>query len=303
MAISDIKEPLERYFAFIRERNEIYYRKTGGQPWPWTEDEILQDYRFTDIYRERDRTSIHYQKTIRDYYTQAEERVLPATVLYRWFNRMSTCEHFFGEPDFGNKSAFERYIDIIGERDIRILLECLEKIPPPHVTGAFIINGKPGYDKGVGVLLYFHEWCKKPWEEQWTEWLLGNPPTLQDMYIWLRQDCTGLGPFMAAQIVADLKYLQFMQNTAEVLDWWTWAAPGPGSQRGLNAVLGRPMTQKWKEKEWQYEIQCLNLRENDALKDLGPFHCQDTQNHCCEFSKYEKTRLGIGRPRQVYRHV
>jgi hypothetical protein len=300
MSIADMEDPFDRYVAFIRERNEVYFRKTSGQPWPWTDDRILQSYRFTEIYRERDRTSLHYQRTIRDFYTQDDAFVLPATVLYRWFNRMETCDYFFNQPEFSGKSVFERYID--GNRDMRILLECLEKIPPPHVTGAFIINGKPGNDKGIGVICYFHEWCKKPWEEQWKEWLLENPPTLQQMYDWLREDCNGLGPFMAAQLVADLKYLPFM-NTVAVEDWWTWAAPGPGSQKGLNAVLGRPMDQHWNEKEWQIEIQCLNQRENEALKDLGPFHCQDTQNHCCEFSKYEKTRLGLGRPRQIFRHA
>jgi hypothetical protein len=297
MSITDIEEPIDRYFAFIRERNEIYHRKTSGQVWPWTEDAILQSYRFTEIYRERDRTSLHYQKMIRKYYTQDDAWVFPATVLYRWFNRIETCEHFFGEPDFGNTSVFERYAE---ERDLRILLECLAKIPTPHVTGAFIINGKQGHDKGEGVLCYFHEWFKKPWEEKWQEWLLEKPPLLREMYDWVRKDSSGLGPFMAAQLVADLKYLPFMHN---VEDWWIWAAPGPGSMKGLNLVMNRPIDQPWGQALWLTTLQELNRIENDALKDLGPFHCQDTQNHCCEFSKYEKARLGIGRPRQVFHHV
>jgi hypothetical protein len=301
MSIQDIQEPIDRYFAFIRERNEIYNRKAGGQEWPWTDDEILRTYRFTDIYRERDRTSLHYQRTVRDYYTQDDAFILPGTVLYRWFNRIETCEHFFQQPDFGNRSVFERYINVDGDKDIRILLECLAKIPTPHVTGAFIINGKPRHEKGEGVLCYFHQWCKKPWEETWQKWLLEKPPTLQQMYEWLREDCYGLGPFMAAQLVADLKYLPFMQYSAIVDDWWTWAAPGPGSMKGLNLVMNRPISQPWPLVEWQTTIQELNSIENDALKDLGPFHCQDTQNHCCEFSKYEKARMGIGRPRQIYR--
>lgn len=298
MSIQDIEDPHERYAAFLRERDAVYWKKTNGGPWPWTEDSILRSYRFTEIYRERDRTSLHYQKTIRDVFTQDDAYVLPATVLYRWFNRMETCDFFFKQAElFSNKSVFEQYIE---SNDIRYLTHCLDKIEPPHVTGAYIINGKPGYTKGEGVLQYFNDWCKKPWEETWKEWLLNNPPTLEEMYNWLRKDCTGLGPFMAAQLVADLKYLPFMQG---VSDWWTWAAPGPGSQKGLNAVLGQPMAQSWNEAKWREEIQKLNEWENEELKDVGVFHCQDTQNHCCEFSKFEKVRLGLGRPRQVYRHV
>jgi hypothetical protein len=208
---------------------------------------------------------------------------------------MSTCDAFFNQPDFDNKSTFERYIT---SNEIDILLNCLSKIPPPHVTGAYIINGEPGYEKGIGVIRRFHLWCQRPWEDTWKMWLMTEPPTLQEMYEWL--DSPGLGSFMTAQIVADLKYLPFIQN---VPDWWTWAAPGPGSMKGLNAVLGRPISQRWREQEWKLEIEHLNALENEALGDLGPFHCQDTQNHCCEFSKFEKTRLGIGRPRQVYHHV
>jgi hypothetical protein len=169
------------------------------------------------------------------------------------------------------------------------------------VTGAFIINGAQGHSKGIGVAIQFHEWCQKPWEGAWGVWT-ANPPTLQDMFIWLRKEATGLGSFMGAQLVADLKYLPFMK---EVEDWWTWASSGPGSQRGLNAIVGRDMNIKWNEKEWWKQLQVLREAENKQLTPLGlgPFHAQDTQNHCCEFSKYEKVRLGIGRPRQVYHHV
>jgi alpha-glutamyl/putrescinyl thymine pyrophosphorylase clade 1 len=300
--ISEIKNPFERYLAFIRERDAIYHRKIAGCPWPWTEDTILQSYRFTEIYRERDRTSLHYQKTIRNRYGQDDAWILPATVFYRWFNRVETCEYFFDQPDlldYKNPCVFERYFN--HDCDVKILLECLVKIPPPHVTGAFIITGKPGYAKGEGVVFYFHDWCKKPWEAKWREWRFGNkPPSLQEMYDWLREDAAGLGSFMTAQLVADLKYLSFMQ---EAVGWWLWAAPGPGSQKGLNAVLGRPMDQAWNKDDWLAELQILNAKENSHLIDIGHFHCQDTQNHCCEFSKYEKVRTGAGRPRQIYRRA
>lgn len=297
--ISDIEDPFDRYIAFLRERDTIYHKKTAGKPWPWTEDRILQSYRFTEVYRERDRTSIHYQRTIRNFYTQDNALVFPATVLYRWFNRIETCEHLFCQPDFNNYSVFEHYVNSGG--DIDILLRCIDKIPSPHITGAFIITGKPGYEKAYGIIQYFNDWFKKPWRTKWTAWM-DSPPTLQDMYEWIQEDAAGLGTFMTAQLVADLKYLRFMLH---VLDWWTWAMPGPGSKRGLNMVLGQRPDQPWNDKVWQEKIQELNRCENIALREfgLGPFHCQDTQNHCCEFSKFEKVRTGTGRPRQVFRHV
>jgi hypothetical protein len=297
MTISEITNPVDRYLAFLVERDAIYQRKSSGQPWPWTDNPILQEYRFTEVYRERDRTSIHYQKTVRHHYKE-NPLVLPATVLYRWFNRMSTCDELFNQTDIEGASVFERYING-GCKTPIMLTHCIDEILPPHVTGAYIINGAHGQPKAYGVISYFHDWCQKPWRETWETWLR-RPPLLSEMYDWLREDSRGLGSFMAAQLVADLKYLPFMLG---VEDWWTWASPGPGSMKGLNIVNGRPMGAPWKNAEWLTGIQELRLLENEKLKPhgLGPFHAQDTQNHTCEFSKFEKVRTGVGRPRQIYR--
>jgi hypothetical protein len=296
--IQEIDDPFDRYIAFLVERDKIYQKKSAGEPWPWTQDDILQSFRFTEVYRERDRTSLHYQKSIRNFYGQ-EPIVLPATVLYRWFNRIETCNLIFNQPDFNNKSIYETYILDPNYR-IEGMLEYLHRWPPPYVTGAYTITGHPGFPKEEGVLRYFDTWCKKPWKEQFEVWQ-DSPPTLQDMFLWLREDCRGLGSFMAAQLVADLKYLPFMTG---VLDWWSWAAPGPGSMRGLNVVCNRAMNSSWREDEWLERIQLLNQEENRELKPygLGPFHCQDTQNHCCEYSKYTKVIRCEGRPRQRYHH-
>src|SRR6516225_10500683 len=108
--ISEIQDPFERYCAFLIERDAIYKKKSSGEEAPWTTDPILHEYRFTEIYRERDRTSIHYQKIVRDFYTQDDPMVLPGTVLYRWFNRIATCNELFNQSDFDHHSVFERYI-------------------------------------------------------------------------------------------------------------------------------------------------------------------------------------------------
>jgi hypothetical protein len=297
--ITDIQDPVERFVAFIKERDAIQKRREVlKQPWPWTDDLILREYRFTNIHREDDTVSKHYQKTVREFYG-ADPLVLPATVLYRWFNRVSTCDAFFNEPDLGNKSVFETYI--LNE-DITILLECLDALPPPHVTGAYIINGMPGRPKGEGVIQYFHDWCKKPWREEWQTWWIniGNMG-LEDVYLWLRKEAQGLGTFMTAQLVADLKYTSCL---AQAPDWWTWAAPGPGSMRGLNVIIGREFLAPWNAKEWLKELNVLHDKITPTLMEIGigELHNQDLQNCLCEFSKYTKVATGRGRPRQVFKN-
>jgi hypothetical protein len=210
---------------------------------------------------------------------------------------MSTCDAFFNESNFSNQSVFERYIV---EKDRQILCNRLATIDPPHVTGAFIITGMPGYPKGEGVIRYFHIWCDLiPWKMLWEQWL-DSPPLLADMYDMI--NAPGLGSFMRGQLIADLKYLPFMLNA---IDWWTWATPGPGSMRGLNIVFGRPMNTAWRKGEWLEELQRLRSWVKPELEKIGigRLHNQDLQNCLCEFSKYTKVMTDAGRPRQRFQHA
>jgi hypothetical protein len=291
MRIEEIKNPIERFIAFILERERIRVLRTAGKPWPWTEDDILQDYRFTNVHREDDTVSQHYQDTVRNRYGE-DPLVFPASVAYRWFNRPSTCDALFS----GNRSIFESYIDTGG--DITILQDCMSQLSPPYVTGSYIITGKPGYAKVDGVIYYIHHWCQKGWRDRWNYWKK-DPPLLSEMYEWISSD--GLGSFMRGQIIADLKYVPFMRN---VKDWWIWATPGPGSLRGLNIVLERPMTESWPKGEWLTQLIRLNDTVTPMLEkaEIGRLHNQDLQNCLCEFSKYTKVARGWGRPRQTFKN-
>jgi hypothetical protein len=118
----------------------------------------------------------------------------------------------------------------------------------------------------------------------------------------------GLGSFMAGQIIADMKYappffdwfLDIPTRTAP--DWYTFAAPGPGSKRGLNKVMGRDKGAPYQTAAWLRDLEALHK----ALLPLLPahlgskLHFQDLQNCLCEFDKYERARTGDGRPKQYY---
>jgi hypothetical protein len=63
------------------------------------------------------------------------------------------------------------------------------------------------------------------------------------------------GSFMAAQVVADLKYTPMLRRAS---DWHNWAASGPGSIRGLNLVRGRfPLDATWDAGAFIAELDCL----------------------------------------------
>jgi hypothetical protein len=102
----------------------------------------------------------------------------------------------------------------------------------------------------------------------------------------------GLGSFLAAQVVADLK------NTpghplSKAPDWWTWSAHGPGSLKGLAAYHGAPVTPRGFH-------EALKTAYEQVHPLIGmDLHMQDFQNCMCEFSKYVRVKEG-GRARNTY---
>ena len=111
--------------------------------------------------------------------------------------------------------------------------------------------------------------------------------------------CYGLGGFLAAQIVADVKHLEPLKSAT---DWWDFAASGPGSRRGLNRLLGRPVKAPWREEDWRVELAKLRAQLKPEFEAEGLIvpDAQNFQNQLCEISKYEKTRLGEGHPKRKY---
>lgn len=107
----------------------------------------------------------------------------------------------------------------------------------------------------------------------------------------------GLGSFMAAQVLADLKYAP---GWGPWEDFHSFAASGPGSRRGLNRVVGNPISAPYNEADFRRDLLKLRDMTNMRLK-MEPLTAQDIQNCLCEFDKYERARLKEGRPKQKYK--
>jgi hypothetical protein len=109
----------------------------------------------------------------------------------------------------------------------------------------------------------------------------------------------GLGAgFLAAQVVADVKYTPLLDKAS---DWWTWAVPGPGSKRGLNRYFEWGINTNWSTEKWQAGLAEM-IREVTPLLPVGlqNIHAQDWQNVMCEYDKWKRVKHGEGRPRQRY---
>ena len=89
MRISD--EHLRRLLDFMQERQRIYLKRQAGEPWPWTDDPILRDYRIENVFREQDRVTVWLREHWREPYA-AHPNLWFAMAVARQINWPDTLE-------------------------------------------------------------------------------------------------------------------------------------------------------------------------------------------------------------------
>lgn len=275
----------QQLFNFIQERYRIFLLRQKGMPAPWTEDPILAQYRFCNVYREDDKVTKWIAENLRKP-LDGEWNLIPVMAVARFINRISTLEAL---KDILLEEGWH-------PKACPAMLRDLKKAGKPIITGAYMVKTPVGKDKITGL----HE-ILKPIQDGTPQWLTCCAPggtSLQQLQDWLL-GFPWLGGFMTAQIVADLKYTK---DWKEAPDWFTFAASGPGSRRGLNRVVGRDLDQGWKEQDWKMNLLSLyaELVPLFARAKMPLPHAQDIQNCLCEWDKYERARLKQGEPKQRY---
>lgn len=279
---------------FMRERHSIYLKRAGGDPPPWTKDPILAKYKFTNVYRENDRVSRWIKDNIMLRYA-GDRYMWFMLCIARQINWPQTLEELMrdrkGAWPCGGKWSPERAREVMLARAARG-----DKV----YTGAYMLNAQLGRYAAGAPLDKAYFTCNVTLAPLWRErQRLGAALTgasLASVAAELR-GVHGWGPFLAAQVVADLKMTRYLQDAP---DWWTWAAPGPGSRRGLNRVLGRPLRQAMPEDKWLSEINKLREKVNSVWPH-PPLCAQNMQNVLCEVDKYLRVKLGEGRPRAYFK--
>jgi alpha-glutamyl/putrescinyl thymine pyrophosphorylase clade 1 len=274
---------VKELFLFIRERHAIYTRRIAGQPKPWTADSILQRYRFCNVYRELDKVTVWIRENWREPHA-ADPELWFTIVVARMFNLPTTLQII-------------KYPVPFKLEQIRGAVQKIQAEGLTAYSAAYMIRcdcqeaGKTKVDYLVD----------KVFASLWKERARVRPhraDTLATFHARL-MSYYGLGSFMAAQVVADTKFAPPLSNAT---DWWTWAAPGPGSLKGMNYVLGLPSSAKHPAGVWEANLKVLQTKIDPLVREAGMprISAQDLQNCLCEFSKYEKARLGEGRPKQRY---
>jgi hypothetical protein len=269
----------DRLIHWINERYAIYAKRTNGAQPPWTDDPILQNYRFCNVHRENDKVTKWIASNWRN---QNADNVflVSSLVLARMFN---LPDHLVELQPFISWDL-EDMCRVSKERRARG-----EKC----FNGAYLITT-------CGVKMdkidYVYRVVKDV--EDMVLWPDDIPTTLTGMHKVLTS-VKGLGDFLAAQVIADLKNIPG-HPLWEAPDWWSWCAPGPGSRRGLERLVGAYSASRGR---FNASASLLHREIVGRLNPMPNICMQNFQNCLCEFDKYDRTYLGEGKPKQRYHSV
>jgi len=281
-----IQEELNRYCYWQIERENIRLQKEVSQlPPPWTSDSILREYKFCQVFREDDRTTRWFKTHIREPMKNSPD-VLMATVIFRWFNWIPTGRTLIKH-------------DLLKNWNRKKAIEEITK-QPKWITGAYIIKTPNGMDKVTGVA----ECVSHMWQDR--EYLakeIFKTKSLEDTWTLLR-DYPYMGPFMAYEVVTDLRHTYLLEDAKDVL---TWGNAGPGAMRGLNRLIGRELGYSKRSHDWVGEMQELykivqaKLPAHILQRNDMKYEMREIEGGLCEFDKYSRIFKGEGRTRSIYK--
>ena len=278
-----VTEAYDAWWRFACERQNIYFRRLRGAPPPWTDDEILRGYRFTNAYRVADRVSQYLVSEVIYHQDLPKEpsEVVFRILLFKLFNRIETWEVLARQmgPIVLAEGPFAQ-IDKILMDELRAG-RCI-------YSAAYIMP-----TRGVGD----HTERKHQMHLQLLERMMGDclaerlaeAGSMSEGYDLLRS-YPSIGPFLAYQFITDINY-------SEVVDFSEdeFVAPGPGAQEGLRKCFADTGGLAYEEL-----IRLMMDIQEEEFERLGldfpslfgrRLQLIDCQNLFCEVAKYARVRF------------
>ena len=268
-------------------------------PAPWTEDPIIQQYKFCNAFRASDRATQHLIRNViyRDDFSSNAEDVMLRILLFRFFNNVQTAKYL--EDEIGEPRAATFDVETYGwAMDQRI------NGGQSVFGGAFILSGTQVFskrDKHTNYLALIKHMMETGVTQKavWAK-------SFEEVYEMLHSYPL-IGNFMAYQIATDINY-------SEIIDFPenSFTKAGPGAERGIDKCFEDKFNATYEDViRWMVdhqETECFRLgidpshlwiwgnrwppRDAYMKKSLArPLMCIDVQNLFCETDKYLRVKM------------
>jgi len=275
------EEAYRKYWEFAAKRQDIFFKRFYGEPRPWTDDPILNNFKFCNVYRASDRVSQFMIKNVIYNGNQSEEEIIFRILLFKLFNKIETWEYLlesFGEITF-KAFNFAGYNKVLEQR----LLAGVPIYSNAYISCATKAYGYDRKHENHLALLddMFNKGCIVS--------KIITAKHFKEIFDLLRQYPL-IGDFMAYQLMTDINYsnvINFNENDFTIV--------GPGSMRGINKCF-----KSRNGKSYEYIIEWMTAHQEEEFKNYGlsfkslwgrPLHNIDCQGLFCETDKYCREAL------------
>ena len=259
---------LEEFLSTALERHNIFTIKSTKIQKPWTDDPVLRDFFFCNLFRQYDKCS----KWI-------IEKILPygrwdLIILYRFISTYKTFKRLEEAEELGQ-------IELDSLEDVE---QCLRvwKEDGPVFAGCFIRNPSTS----IGVL----ESYRAVFQHIIDLKAMGFDPrtfsSMESMCLFLRQ-VKGIAGFMSYEYACDFAYT----NSFHPTDKYSWANMGPGAKQGMSFLVHGYRRHNFNQKEWlTYAVKLLPLLKKriNTVYPMEDVTLREVEHWLCEYQKYVK---------------
>jgi hypothetical protein len=267
----------ELYWHFVSERQAIFERRQRNEPPTWTDDPILAEYKFTNVFRAADRVSQYMIRRVCYGDAPTTRDRLFAIVAFRTFSNIAMWERLRAElrhaptvHDLAN-GAFETALTKIKNDGQRLY------------TGAFILCANDAYGRRIKHLNHVEMFKSMFVTGDLCEQII-NAKSLGAVYDALH-GYPLMGDFMAYQTAIDINYSKLIN-----FDENDFVKAGPGARRGIAKCfedIGNLTPEQviyWMVENQDRELARLGLNFDGLFG--RKLHAIDVQNCFCETDKY-----------------
>ncbi len=300
------------FFEFIYDRQRMWFDKEHGRTYPCSNDKILAEHRFCNVYRELDRCSIHLiDNVILNQNLSLEDKVFNV-IMYRRFN----TPDFYSVHRYGHEGEFT--LKNFGVKKNRLIkwMDQVKANGHPLFSDAYIIcqryytSSVRKSDKHYQQIIMLDELKK---EIPKIIDLLYYSKTYKEAFDIFHAMIPLTGPFLAQQYLIDLTYLRDFSARWDIN---SFVDVGPGARPALTLLYGTETPQTpaelcrllWGRQELYFKM--LKAQRKKDWQDIyyrrsfargNQVRLSDIQNCLCEFRKYCHLQTDPNKKKRYYK--
>lgn len=327
------EENLEEFFRTMIERQKIYVKRfISKKKAPWTKDEILKNYKFTNVYRELDRnTQFQIENVFNNFYKVSEEdtdrriEMIWRIMFFRFFNNIDFFEFIFKTTIEAENSGYEEYnfvgyippynnfnSDVLKEMMDGFRSEGGNPFTNAYCTNTVVCTGfSRDHCFAYTVIPKLHSLVPE------LEKVMRESSSVKPI-IKLLLSLPSVSNFMAHEFYQDFTYApKYSRTKLMKFNQDDFTNVGPGAELGIRLIF----PERYSKSEKEQGIYDLRDLSKDYLEYLGGFPyleydfktkrynysesgkltLHQIEMWLCEYSKYWKMKIGEGKQRSSFK--